>query len=192
MKNWISLLALIVLTLSSASTADEKIAWYGNLRDGCKDIKEHIFYARHAFDWNNYDQRGSAFKPCVRTLPTPAALSLAAAVAGTSDGAHVWCCHYSPRGRRTASACVRAQAQVRSVKIRVAAGRVDRNRGEDVQRQGQRTLHRLLRRMRRVRRRICALRIDPRSGADGCFLWLRVTPPIWRSHARVYADGRVA
>jgi hypothetical protein len=34
MKNWISLLALIVLTLSSASTADEKIAWYGNLRDG--------------------------------------------------------------------------------------------------------------------------------------------------------------
>ena len=34
MKNWISVLALIVLTLSSASTADEKIAWYGNLRDG--------------------------------------------------------------------------------------------------------------------------------------------------------------
>lgn len=34
MKNWISVLALIVLTLSSASTADDKIAWYGNLRDG--------------------------------------------------------------------------------------------------------------------------------------------------------------
>ena len=34
MKNWISVLALIVLTISSASTADEKIAWYGNLCDG--------------------------------------------------------------------------------------------------------------------------------------------------------------
>ena len=34
MKNWISVLALIVLTLSSASPADEKIAWYCNLRDG--------------------------------------------------------------------------------------------------------------------------------------------------------------
>ena len=34
MKNWISVLALIVLTLSSASTADEKIAWSGHLRDG--------------------------------------------------------------------------------------------------------------------------------------------------------------
>ena len=62
---------------------------YGNLRDGCKDIKEHPFYAKHAFDWSNYDQRGSAFKPCVRALSSPVALSLAAGVAGTSDGAHM-------------------------------------------------------------------------------------------------------
>ncbi len=34
MKNWISLFALIVFALSSVSTADERIAWYGNLRDG--------------------------------------------------------------------------------------------------------------------------------------------------------------
>jgi len=36
---------------------------YGNLRDGCKDIKEHAFYARHGFDWNNFAQRGAAFNP---------------------------------------------------------------------------------------------------------------------------------
>ena len=31
-------------------------------RDGCKDIKEHPFYAKHGFDWENFSQR-SAFKP---------------------------------------------------------------------------------------------------------------------------------
>ena len=36
---------------------------YGNLRDGCRDIKEHAFYAKHGFDWGNYAQRASAFKP---------------------------------------------------------------------------------------------------------------------------------
>ncbi len=36
---------------------------YGNLRDGCKDIKEHPFYAKHGFDWENFSQRGTAFKP---------------------------------------------------------------------------------------------------------------------------------
>ena len=36
---------------------------FGNLRDGCKDIKEHPFYAKHNFQWDNYSQRGSAFKP---------------------------------------------------------------------------------------------------------------------------------
>ena len=36
---------------------------YGNLRDGCKDIKEHAFYKGRNFDWTNYAQRGAAFKP---------------------------------------------------------------------------------------------------------------------------------
>ena len=36
---------------------------FGNLVGGCKDIKEHPFYAKAAFDWNDYAQRGSAFKP---------------------------------------------------------------------------------------------------------------------------------
>lgn len=36
---------------------------YGNLRDGCKDIKEHAFYAKHSFNWSDYAQRGAAFKP---------------------------------------------------------------------------------------------------------------------------------
>ena len=27
---------------------------YGNLRDGCKDIKEHAFYAGAHFDWTDY------------------------------------------------------------------------------------------------------------------------------------------
>ena len=36
---------------------------YGNLRDGCKDIKEHPFYAKSGFDWTDYAQRGSAFIP---------------------------------------------------------------------------------------------------------------------------------
>ena len=78
-----------------------------------------------------------------------------------------WCSHVvlPLLTRRTASVCVRAQAQVRCVKIRVAAGRVDRDRGEAVQPQGQRALHGLLRRSRRSRRRICALHIDPRSVA---------------------------
>ena len=36
---------------------------YGNLLDGCKDIKEHPFYKSANFDWSNYAQRGSAFQP---------------------------------------------------------------------------------------------------------------------------------
>jgi len=36
---------------------------FGNLRDGCKDIKEHAFYAKSNFDWSDYAQRGACFKP---------------------------------------------------------------------------------------------------------------------------------
>ena len=35
---------------------------YGNLRDGCKDIKEHAFYAGAHFDWTDYGQRATATK----------------------------------------------------------------------------------------------------------------------------------
>ena len=35
---------------------------YGNLKDGAKDIKDHAFYSKHSFDWNNFAQRGAAFK----------------------------------------------------------------------------------------------------------------------------------
>ena len=34
---------------------------FGNLRDGCEDIKQHAFY--RGFDWADYSQRGAAFKP---------------------------------------------------------------------------------------------------------------------------------
>ena len=36
---------------------------YGNLVEGCKDIKEHPFYSKAGFDWSDYAQRGAAFKP---------------------------------------------------------------------------------------------------------------------------------
>jgi len=36
---------------------------YGNLVNGCKDIKDHNFYSGKNFDWTNYAQRGAAFKP---------------------------------------------------------------------------------------------------------------------------------
>ena len=36
---------------------------YGNLRDGCKDIKEHPFYAKAGFDWTDFAQRASVAAP---------------------------------------------------------------------------------------------------------------------------------
>ena len=36
---------------------------FGNLREGCKDIKEHPFYKNHNFNWSNFAQRAGAFKP---------------------------------------------------------------------------------------------------------------------------------
>ena len=36
---------------------------YGNLRDGCKDIKEHPFYKKHGFDWTDFGQRASVCTP---------------------------------------------------------------------------------------------------------------------------------
>ena len=36
---------------------------YGNLRDGCKDIKEHPFYKKHGFDWTDFAQRASVCTP---------------------------------------------------------------------------------------------------------------------------------
>ena len=36
---------------------------YGNLREGCKDIKEHPFYAAKKFDWGDFAQRGGALCP---------------------------------------------------------------------------------------------------------------------------------
>jgi len=36
---------------------------FGNLRDGAKDIKDHAFFTKAKFDWNDYAQRGAAFRP---------------------------------------------------------------------------------------------------------------------------------
>jgi len=36
---------------------------FGNLKDGAKDIKDHPFYSKANFDWNDFSQRGAAFKP---------------------------------------------------------------------------------------------------------------------------------
>uniref|UniRef100_A0A7S2FU98 Uncharacterized protein n=1 Tax=Haptolina brevifila TaxID=156173 RepID=A0A7S2FU98_9EUKA len=36
---------------------------YGNLRDGAKDIKDHPFFTKAKFDWNDFSQRGAAFRP---------------------------------------------------------------------------------------------------------------------------------
>ena len=36
---------------------------YGNLVNGCKDIKDHPFYAKAGFDWSDYSQRAAALKP---------------------------------------------------------------------------------------------------------------------------------
>ena len=35
---------------------------FGNLREGCKDIKEHPFYKRHSFNWGDFGQRAAAIK----------------------------------------------------------------------------------------------------------------------------------
>lgn len=35
---------------------------FGNLKDGTSDIKNHPFYKSRKFDWNDFSQRGSAFK----------------------------------------------------------------------------------------------------------------------------------